>query len=273
MTVELFDRRCSVVVDALQVDGLRMSFKAHKDNGAAPNTAEIQITNLSAASRARMQEKGAKIILSAGYVGNAAIIFSGDARLISHVRQGSDWVTRIQSGDGERAYAYARASESFRGGTSVASVLQYLVRQLGVDPGNLAQVAQQLTGQFVNGYTAHGKASAELDTLLRSQGFEWSIQDGRLQILKPNEATTDQAVVLGPTTGLVGSPELGTGTKKSAAGAVRFRSLLQPRLKPGAKVKLESVGVNGVLKVQRVDHRGDTAGGDWYSDCEAVPIT
>lgn len=267
---QLFARRCQVIVDQLQVEDLRVAFRVRKDVGSNPNTAEISITNLSESTRSNMQTKGVPVVLSAGYGTGLAVIFAGDVRVVDHVREGPSWVTKIQAGDAEKAHRKI-VSSSFANGTLVKDAIMSMVSSLGVDAGNASQKVNALTAQFVNGYSVHGRVSAELETLLRSQGLEYSIQDGRLQILAPDETTLDQAVDLSASTGMVGSPEHGTSEKEGGAGVVKVRSLLQPRFKPGAKINVTSAGVNGLLRIQKLEHRGDTHGGDWYSDLEAIP--
>lgn len=268
---ELFGRRASLIVDGLLLEGLRIAFRVHKDDGSEPNTAEISVTNLAKTTRANMQSKGAKILLQAGYLENQAIIFSGDARLISHARSGPDWITKIECGDGEQAYVNARLSESFRPGTPKKDVVLQAARATGLDLAQARTQINTIAGSFSKGYSAHGRARDEISRLLDSAGYTWSVQDGRLQILPVGGVTTEQAVVLSPSTGLVGSPEHGAPAKKGKPGVVKLRSLLQPRLKPGGRVSVDSETVKGLLRVLEVNHSGDTAGPDWYSDLEAVP--
>jgi hypothetical protein len=85
--------------------------------------------------------------------------------------------------------------------------------------------------------------------------------------------TAEEAVLLTPATGLIGSPEHGTPDKKHAASVLKARSLLQPAIKPCKRVVIRSQSISGTFCVQKVTHHGDTAGGDWYSDLEALPTT
>ncbi len=279
---DLFERRCTVIMGkppenfvdllpgAIEVKGLRVQFKVSKSLDKHPNTCEVSITNLSAKTRKDMQAKGARVIVSAGYKDTESQIFAGDARYIEHVRMGPDWVTKVQCGDGERAYQNGRVNGSWGPGTSIVDVLKSAAKSLFVDPGNLNQKVTNLSQQFVNGYAAQGKASVELDKVLAPTGYEWSIQDGRLQLLRPGETTTDSVVELSPTSGLIGSPEHGTPDKKGGPATIKIKSLLQASIKPGGKVVVNSAEYRGaVFRVLKVEHRGDTAGGDWYSEIEA----
>jgi hypothetical protein len=264
----LFERVCSVIVGTLRVDGLRVVFRVDKSTAKEPNTLDLQVTNLSEQSRAAMQRKGLRVQVLAGYAAQAAVIFTGDLRTADHVHAGTEWTTKITAGDGERAYQHDHVSESFAPNTPAADVVRRLVRRLGVDPGEALQVAATLQGAFEHGFVAHGKVSAVLDRVLGSRGMGWSVQDGRLQLLRPGETAPGSAVVLSPDAGLVGSPEAGTPAVKGGPAVLKARSLLQPTLRPGGLVDLRSAAHRGQFRVEKVTHTGDTAGGDWYSDVE-----
>jgi hypothetical protein len=276
---DLFHREATVVVDALRVEGLRVQFKVEKTLGKEPNTLDLTLTNLAEATRAKMQKRHAKVVLLAGYRGNVSQIFAGDARTTDHVRKGADWETRVQCGDGERAYTLSRVNESFAPGTRAADVVARLAERLGVGAGNLKKQlgkARFPTGltQYTAGYSSFGKASAELDRVLSALGLTWSIQDGALQILEPTEAAEEpaagQAPILSPDTGLVGSPEHGAPDKKGRPSVVKAKALLMPGLKPGGVVELRvrARDFSGQYRVTKVVHTGDTAGNAWHSDLE-----
>lgn len=300
MADALFKRRCAatVIPPALKgdksetqagftVSDLRMSFKVKKTLKKDPNTCELNITNLSAQTRAKMGTKGAKIILQAGYAGfdgsNGTVgqIFSGDARTIDQVREGPDWVTKIQCGDGERAYQFVQVSESFKPGTKVSVVLstiiQLMAKEMKIDPGDSLKRVSKIQGNldmFIHGYAAVGKASRELDKVLSAVGLSYSIQDGKLQILGDADPTLEPAVFLSPDSGLIGSPAYCTPKKegKKAKAVLKLKSLLQPTLKPGRTVVIESEGRKGQFRIEQLMHTGDTAGGDWFTELEVQPI-
>jgi hypothetical protein len=264
------------------IEGLRVQFKVKKTTTKEPNCAEVSISNLSETSRASLQSKGVRVILEAGYVGNLAQIFSGDARYISHVREGADWVTKVDLGDGERAYRWARVSESFKAGTTVAAVVSKVAGALGLDTSAaVALVREKVREQFTQGFTAHGRASDELDRLLTGRGLEWSIQDGRLQVTEVGKPAPGTAILLSASTGLIGSPAYGSPEKKDGENpstakkkhVLKVKSLLQPGIRPGARVQLDSLSVKGLFRVEAVTHTGDTHGGDWQSEADLVPAS
>jgi hypothetical protein len=273
----------NATTEAVEIEALRLSFKIKKDLAKAANTAEVTVYNLSAERRASLGSKGARLVLEAGYaesddvlavlgsVGTREQIFAGDVRLIEHKHEGPNWATKLSSGDGERALAHARFSSSFAPGTSLVEVVKGAAKSLGVGEGNLGAALGEEAIQYASGYVAHGFASLELDKVLRRAGFEWSVQDGQLQVLRPG-AATQEVVVLGPESGLIGSPEMGSAEKKGGRPVLKLKSLLQPRLKPGARVEVRSRSYAGLYRILKVEHSGDTEGADWFSSLEAATL-
>ncbi len=270
---DLFQRRVKVWIGDLQIEGLRVAFKAKKTATKDPNTCELSIYNLSPEHRAALQKVGTVFILEAGYGGQLQRVFSGTVRWADSVRDGSDWVTKIQSGDGEVPFQFAHVTESFAKGTPLAAVFRTVAEKTGLDVQKaIAKVTEKITDQFTQGYAVHGKASTEIDTLLKGRGLEWSIQDGKLQVVEVGKAVPGEAVVLSASTGLVGSPEHGTPDAEKKAPFLKVKSLLQPRLAPGALVHLDSIGSKGNFRVETVTHTGDTHAQPFYSDCELRPL-
>lgn len=282
--MRLFGRECVVLIGrpptageyalqtptALRIEGLRIAFKVVRDLRPTPNTAEVSIWNLSPESRAKIDSAGQRVVLVAGYTGADGQIFSGDARRTSSSKQGPDWVTKIEAGDGERAYKFARVSESFGPGAKLADVVVKTVGQLKTDPGSTADKVKNFVGEFASGYTQHARASTELTRLLSPLGWTWSMQDGRVELLGPNETVQEEAPRLTPETGLVGSPTIDPPQKKGQKAVLKVRALLLPRLRPGQRLVIESEAHRGVFRAEKVTHTGDTWGNDWYTDIEAA---
>lgn len=269
--MDLFGRRATLQIDTLQIDGLRMTFDVRRSLGLEPNTLEITIWNLSDDSRKQVQRKDAAIILQAGYEDTQEQIFSGNVRTSSHNRDGTDWTTKVKSGDGETAFRTARVAESFKKGTKRTDIIRSIADATGLPIGNIMDKARQgdISGALVDaakGLVASGGAVNTLDKEMRNLGYQLSIQDGQLQALAATETTNEQAMLLSPTSGLIGSPEPGDD------GVMRVKSLLQPGARPGRKTKVESRAVDGFYRIEKVRHYGDTRGQDWYSDLELKPL-
>ena len=156
-------------------------------------------------------------------------------------------------------------------GTQLTQALRKLAEDMGVGLGNAIEkiTAGNFRGgitEFTKGISLSGKTSDQLGKLLETAGLTYSIQDGQLQLLGPNDTLKGQVVVLQQGTGLIGSPEIGE------AGIVKARSLLQGTLMPGIKVNIKAKEVEGFFRIERSGFTGDTWGNDWYVDFEAKPL-
>lgn len=285
---DLFGRRLDLIVGGKEiggvvtgrdVSGLRVAFRATKDLTPKPNAIEIRVWNLSPETRAAAMEKGAKVMLSAGYESDLGLIFVGDVTLVTHAKEGADWVTTLQGGDGLTAVQTGRIHEAFAAGAKLKDVIRKLGERMKVSTADaLAAIRsgkiEGLVDEFTNGLVASGALHEEFNRLARISGFEWSIQDGALQVLPKGKADSREAVVLSETSGLIGSPvpaikPVEGGGRKNI---IRARSLLNSELRPGRVVQIRSAQLDGWYRVEMVQASGDTHGPDWFSDIEAVPL-
>lgn len=286
---QLFDRDIEVNIGGLLLAShdtsgadqavLRIVFDIVKTGTSKPpNKARLEIYNLSEDSRSKIQEqKRLPVSIKAGYRGNIAQLFIGDMRFgnsskVGSSKEGADWVTTIEAGDGAKEFKSKRISQSLAPGTKVTDALKKAAEALGVGTGNLDKViaaGSKRAGlsEYTNGTVLSGKASDSVDNIVKSMGLEWSIQDGQLQILEPKQTTQDTAVVLESGTGLVGSPAAGD------KGIVKATSLLQPDIFPGRKIQLKSFAFEGTFfKATKVRHTGDTWGTKWFTEMELKPL-
>ena len=251
--------------------GLRIAFSVRKTVKIEFNSKQLKIYNLSK----DLQKKivgNLSIKMEAGYVDNYGTIFVGHARVIDHYREGPDWVTHIQAGDGWQAGKQV-AYSSWAPGTSLESVATFLAEKSGLGLGNLKEtlrtVSQETLQQFANGHASQGNALRQLDKLIRSCDLTWSIQDEQIQVVKKNEPAGTLAPLISPETGLINSPRH-IAWKPNWPTYTSFRSLLNANLKCGYRAVLKSENINGQFKLMKVIHQGDTMGNAWYSDCEGV---
>jgi hypothetical protein len=290
--VKLYDRRVELVVgkatpqanqpfvEALRITDLRVTFKVERDTKPTPNTAEITVYNLGPQSRAAFETKGVPVLLMAGYAdGNVSQCFSGEARSVTSEKAGTDWVTRIRCGDGERGITMARVKESAKPGMKVGDILLKAAKAIAKDPGNTMEIAGNMVRTFSSGYAVHGSAAAELTRICAAEGLQWSVQDGRMQILKDGESIQEMGPLFTPDTGLIGTPTAATPDAKGGPQSWKVKVLLEPRLRPGQRFEVErTVSKDGrpakreQFLAVKVTHAGDTHGGEWASEIEATQL-
>ena len=260
-----------------RIEQLRIKFNIEKTNDSSPNTARIEIYNLSDASRGILESGKTRVILHVGYQDTVEAIFSGDVSKLTHKNKtktktknktlsvthhsdGPDVVTTIEVADGDNRYRNARFNSGFPPTTNLQVILDSCQTKLGLAKGTQEGIPNKT---YAHGFSHSGLVREALNDLCQANDLEWSIQNEKLQILPKSAASSEDEIYLTSDTGLIGSPN------KTAKG-VEFVSLVQPRLIPGKKVSLSSRLVTGTFKLQKVVHRGDAHQGDFYSMCEAT---
>lgn len=257
----------------VEITGLRVQFDIEKSLTKHPNKCEVTITNMSAETRQIFEKRPVAVSLEAGHDDVYHALFFGDQIFARSEFKRTDWDTLVQVGDGSRAFNFARVNKSYRSGTSVLNVLRDVAASMGQElPRNLVS-SDQLRQQFASGIVVLGPARDELTRLLAPYGYHWSMQDGRIQVLKDDEVANGQAILVQESTGMIGSPAYATPHKNGKPPALHIKMLLYPGLRPGMRVKVVSETVNGLFRIEKVVHKGDTHGSEWESLIEAQPTT
>lgn len=263
--------------NGIVISDLRVRFKIEKSLGKQPNKAEVVISNLAPESRDRFTERPIVVHVQAGFGDELHHLFTGDLRYGSSEHVGTDWETTLLLGDGSRAFQHARVNRSYKPGTTVLTAVRDAARSLGLDVPASLVASPELQQQFASGLTLEGPTRNELTRLLAPYGYSWSIQDGRMRILRDTEVDTDSAILLvaGPNeaggTGMIGSPKFNapkSGKKKKKPPTVTVTHSLVHEATPGGKVRVKSAEVDGLFKIQKVAHTGDTADTPWHSELE-----
>lgn len=258
-------------LNQLQIEDLKVTFDIEKTLRKEPNSASLVIYNLAERTRAALQKKPLQLRLEVGYETSVKQIFFGDLRYVQSIKGRTDWITRIELGDGERAYRYARVNRSFRKGSKISDAIRDVAAQLNLSlPESISDTELQST--FAAGVSLHGPAFNELVTLLKPYGYDASIQDGQLQILKNTATRAREVVLINESTGMLGTPEFGIPEKKNKKPVLTVRCLLNADIVPGGRILVKSNSINGIFKVLKVRFAGDTHGSDWFSEVEAVAV-
>lgn len=256
---------------------------------AAPSTLPKEALDLLAlvgkASGPRSLPRG--LSLSAGYeTTGLAELYFGEAKWATSFREGTEWVTQIEASTAPGVHATIASLASKGGpGATRAARMRGLVEQLQqnnplydfsqalqrLDQKNLTGALTSLKAAISRGFTADGPALGELQRLARQAGLEVVLDDDALSLLAPSETLGD-AVVLSPDTGLVGPLRRVFDEKRPARVAVRGTSLLNPRIRLGCQLDIDSTQIAGRFKVYQTVTSGDTHGETWQTEFEAVQI-
>lgn len=296
MGQEFFKRQWAVTVDTIRTTTLDISFKIMKSLKDEPNKCELSIWNLSEDHRAQIEDlnpatknvsvlakkkeklaaekeatKGIPCKIEAGYGDDASdlpLLWLGDMRTAHSVRQGSDWITIITSGDGEKAWQNARINVSYGPQTPVATAIRAMVKELGIGEGNLAEVISsvELKGigrVFPHGTVLSGYVSRLLTDFCRSADLEWSIQDGALQIINVGKALRESAIKITSNSGMLDSPTV------DVDGVLTVKMLMPPSIRPGRLLVVDADRIKGNYKAEKIEWSGDTFGDPWEVTIQA----
>lgn len=277
--MRLFGREYRLTLGTSEISGLDIDFEVSKSTKREPNKAKITVYNLAKEHRRGLESgENIRVKLEAGYRDpGPSLLFLGDIRAAASPRglrvsselSGPDVGTTIEADDGGRSYLSARVSRSFPPGTRPGPVLRYLASALGLGLGNIPDFeTRPLEGagnSFEGGTVLSGSAYQEMDGIIRSLGLRWSIQNGIVQIQERGRPIQSSAVVLSPSSGLIGSPV------KDHTGKVKAVGLIQPGLDPGRAIVLESSEVSGSYEVVAVQYVGAIPGNDWYAKLDLRP--
>ena len=261
------------LVTATVITGLRIQFMITKDLQGFPNLAEISIFNLNEDTRSKIQNEFENLVLKAGYKDNLKTIFTGDLRNVTKTRIGPDLITTIFAADGNKDFNEAFYNKSFNDGSKVTDIITDIVSEFEeVTKGVIEGV--NTAAQKVFGATFSGNSSEVLDQLGDENEFDWSIQNGKVDIIA-RDSYVDEQTVITSRTGMINSPTI-------TEIGIDVKTLLNPSILPGRLIKVESSAPNfslgnlnfreinktlgeGVYKVIKIIHNGDTHSNNWDS--------
>lgn len=297
MSVPQYLRKISLKIgsdtEAIDLSDLRIRFAVRRGTISTPNTADIRVYNVSAATakKAQLKEFG-RIVLQAGYVGNYGVIFDGTIKQVRRGRESqTDTYLDITAADGDSAYNWSVINMSLAAGSTAQDHLKAAVQAMEGRGVTMGEVAPLSANKLPRGKVMFGLTRDVLDNLGRTQDVSWSIQDGRMTLIPNTAYLPGDAVVVNYQTGMVGLPE-------QTQNGVNVRMLLNPSVKIGRILKLDNASIqqyrygvslndqafndiihnqivldsDGVYKVLISDHYGDSRGGEWYTDVICVSV-
>lgn len=301
MSLELDDqflRVCTLVVSNKQGAGidlseLRIKFSVKRSDTMTPNMADIRVYNLSTETALMLSNKKefTTITLQAGYQGNFGVIFQGNIKQVIIGRENAtDTFVDFIAGDGDRAYNFSILNQTIAKGltqTDQANAAIAAMGSKGVTPG-FSDAFEKTS--LPRGKTFFGNARDHLRSITQSNGKNWSIQDGKVNILDKKAYLPGERVVLTSKTGMIGTPS-------QTNEGVNVKCLLNPNIKIAGRIQIDNKSIqklkinlsvpnsaanipapltaDGTYYVLVVEHQGDTRGVEWYSNliCLNMDVT
>jgi hypothetical protein len=293
-SVRQWKRHAQVVIgkagSGLLVENLRVHFEVSKTVESAPNVAVIKIFNLSPINEAKIKNEFDEVLLNAGYENALRLVFRGNIKHVYRYRDKSDYITEIEAGDGDKDFRSATMNETLAAGTTNAQLVDRAVGSFKTTGGTTKGAVQINDRARLRGKVISGNTRDVLHDVARESGANWSIQDGQLVIVKANGVLPDEAIVITADTGMLGAPEINDK-------GIAVKCLLNPQLRVNGAIKLDNNGIkakrqkaqalgkkqedqkepvrldpDGIYKVLKITHKGDTRGQDWVSEIECIGL-
>ncbi len=274
----------------LSVTDARISFEVTKTCKPTPNIAIIKIYNLNPSNEQKIKNEFDEVILNAGYDGAVDLVFRGNIKHVYRYRDGPDRITEIEAGDGDHDYQSAVMNKTFAAGTDSTAIVAHAVETFASTGGTVGGEVQVAGPARIRGKVVSGNTRDVLDDVARQAGANWSIQDGQLDIIGSDTTRAGVAIVLTSETGLLGAPETSdkgisakclmnpkikiNGALKLDNNSIKAKREKQPDGKPAAKPKKGNVALDpdGVYKVIKLVHKGDTRGQDWMTESTCIGL-
>lgn len=303
-SVRQWKRKVQVVIGkkgtGLLVENLRVHFEVAKTVESAPNVAIIKIYNLHPDNEAKIKNEFDEVLLNAGYEGAMQLVFRGNIKHVYRYREGNDYITEIEAGDGDKDFRKAVMNETLAAGTTTSQLVDRAVGTFKNTGGTTKGTVQVTERARIRGKVISGNTRDVLHDVARETGANWSIQDGQLTIVGANSVLPGEAIVIRADTGMLGAPEINDK-------GIAVKCLMNPMLKVNGAIQLDNNGIkakrvkaqslatkrekqetnaplgrenaelvrldpDGVYKILKLTHKGDNRGQDWVSEIECIGL-
>lgn len=269
----LFMRKYEFACGGIFTDPLTVQFRVPFSDSADSNDAEVKVYNLKDTTVNSLKTK-AVALLSAGYVDDYGVIFNGFLKDVKTEWQGVDKITTFICIDGTIDYLDKDFKKTYAKNTAASTIIREIAAFAGLKIG---EIALPVNFVYRTGKNVNGKPKALLTAIAKDCKAKMHVTQGRLYMRK-KDVGTNLTLNISKETGLIDQPEAisneveepGAKQKKTRKG-YKLRMLLNPRITTDVTIKLTSAKVSGLFRVESGEHKGDTSGNEWYTECEVYP--
>lgn len=286
--------------EALNVSDLHCTFEVHKSRAKNGFYATVRIYNLTAKTENKLVEEGDRLIIEAGYTGKGkkdvkqadgttkeedvdlqyGKIFDGKIVWPSRSRNSNtDYVLTLMAIDGDNPLNKNFIAKTVNRGMNARKVVETAAQDAEVKT-DVGKVSNGLSQQKLpRGKVFFGNPYNYIADVCRGNAANYYVENGTLNVVKLTDPSTDEAIVISPSTGLIGTPQ-------QVQSGMNFKILLNPSIHLMSMIQLKDVQANEIsatpgqpimpiddewiYQVAGLVHRGDTRGNDWYTEIEGI---
>ncbi|MFW7187960.1 phage protein [Lysinibacillus sp. BNK-21] len=275
----LYMRKTTFLVGGREItDPLTIKFSVPFGDNDKVDTIDIQVYNLKDETINSISANKVAI-LSAGYVDDHGVIFSGTLKKKETKWEGLDKITTFKCIDCTLDYTRGVIKRTYARNTPASLILRELARDAGLAIGDI-----DLPVDFIyrSGKALNGKIKFLVSEIAKDCKAKLHINKGRMYVR--DRAKGDKVGLdISKETGLIDEPEeieeevkdekksKSKNPKKKLKG-YKIKMLLNHKITTDVIIKLTSRKVSGVFRVSKGEHKGDTSGTEYYTECEVVPI-
>lgn len=250
---------------------LRIAFDMTATTADIPNAGWVEIWNLARNTRNAVGDEFDRIKVEAGYKDpGLGIIGMGFIRDVEHRRDQTDIITRVEFGDGDKAWREGNVMETLPEGTTPKEAVQKLLEHMPeVEEGDLLGLDD--LEAYKRPLVLAGPVSREMNKIGRTHGFYWSVQNGVLETI-PKDGYINQEAVIAPRTGMIGVPTI-------TDNGIRVATLMDPQIRPNRVVRVvsETLEMNtgnseGRFRVDTARYHGDNKDGTFEVQVEGTRL-
>mgnify|MGYP000967523568 CR=1 FL=1 len=281
---QLFERSASIYIgqkkatEAIVIDAtFRITFdiKKTKSTYLTPNTAKIEIYNLSKQTRDFIQPIKGLCLVRAGYGTNQKDIFKGSIVRSYHSKRPPDIITTLECLDGYDIINGVPQSFGFSPGSSAKSLLNSVLSSMKVDKG-ASNIGDVIDKHYATGFSFTGRGIEAIDRICNYLNIEYSIQNNAIKLCKKGKSDNTTVDEISADTGMLDSPTMIANADEknptqSNLSGWQVKALLRPYLEPHNRIQIDSPMIpKAQYIIQTIQHSGDTRGNDWTTIIDAI---
>lgn len=275
------------VSDRTPNTALRIVFRIDKFALQKAFWGDITIWNLNKESQQQIVIEGTRVIVQAGYdiPGIYGKIFDGQVFQPMIDRENVvDFKTTLHCMDGLGTWTADISNVTLQSGYNYRQMIAAMAAN-AMKPIPLGTLTENLDQKNApRGMSIFGDPKEYLRQMAQDNNALFWMGDGQLNVAKLDDEYAQEAIVIGPKTGLIGTPQ-------QWQYGVNFRCLLNPQIaitSPLTVVKIDESIIRQMkvmpgqfltpldqdltFKVVGVSYVGDTRGNDWYVDVTGVNL-